>query len=307
MPDAHDHAHDHRGSGPVTLDAAFRWGVALNLGYTLIEAAAGFWFGSLALLADAAHNLTDVAGLLIAWGAVAAARLRPDQRHSYGFGRGTILAALVNAASILVGVGAVTWEAIGRLSDPPAVPGLAMLLVAAVGIAVNVGTALLFRGHGAHDLNARGASLHMAADAAVSVGVVVSAIVILATGWYLADPLAALAVGIAIAATAMRLLREALHLAMDGVPPGIDLEAVRTMLAGLPGVAGVHDLHIRAHSTTVNELTAHLVTPAGHPGDAFLDGVAGTLAHRFRITRATLQIELGDGPACRLAGTAPRA
>ncbi|WP_291299000.1 cation diffusion facilitator family transporter [Elioraea sp.] len=304
MPHAHDHAHDQDGGGPTTLDAAFRWGVALNLGYTLVEAIAGFRFGSLALLADAAHNLTDVAGLLIAWGAVAAARLRPDQRHTYGFGRGTILAALVNAATILVGVGAVTWEAIGRLSDPPAVPGLAMLLVAVVGIAVNVGTALLFRGHGAHDLNARGAYLHMAADAAVSVGVVLSATVILATGWYLADPLAALAVSIAIAVTAARLLRDALHLAMDGVPPGIDLEAVRRMLVELPGVAGVHDLHVRAHSTTVNELTAHIVMPAGHPGDAFLDAAADTLAERFRITRATLQIELREGPACRLAGTA---
>jgi cobalt-zinc-cadmium efflux system protein len=300
MAHQHDHAHGHGEGSEATLDAAFRWGVTLNLGYTLIEAAAGFLFGSLALLADAAHNLTDVAGLLVAWGAVAAARLRPDQRHSYGFGRGTILAALFNAVAILIGVGAVTWEAIGRLADPPAVPGLAMLLVAAVGIAVNVGTALLFRGHGAHDLNARGAYLHMAADAAVSVGVVLSAVVILATGWYLADPLGALAVSVAIALTAARLLRDTLHLAMDGVPPEIDLAAVHALLAGLPGVAGVHDLHVRAHSTTVTELTAHLVMPAGHPGDAFLDSVAVALAERFRITRATLQIELGDGPACRL-------
>lgn len=303
MPHAHDHADGHAPRAPGTLDAAFRWGVALNLGYTLIEAAAGFWFNSLALLADAAHNLTDVVGLLIAWGAVAAARLRPDLRHTYGFGRGTILAALVNAVAILIGVGAVAWEAALRLSDPPAVAGLPMLAVATVGIAVNIGTALLFRGHGAHDLNARGAYLHMAADAAVSLGVVLSAILILATGWYLADPLAALVVSVAIAATAARLLRDALHLAMDGVPPEIDLEAVRTVLAQLPGVSRVHDLHVRAHSTTVTELTAHLVMPGGHPGDAFLDAVAGTLADRFRITRATLQIELGDGPACRLDGT----
>jgi cobalt-zinc-cadmium efflux system protein len=292
----HGHAHP----GAVTLDAAFRWGVALNLGYTLLEAGAGLWFGSLALIADAAHNLTDVAGLLIAWGAVAAARLHPDRRHTYGFGRGTILAALVNAAAILVGVGAVTWEAVSRLAAPPPVPGLPILLVASVGIAVNVGTALLFRGHGAHDLNARGAYLHMAADAAVSVGVVVSAIVVIATGWYLADPIAALAVSAVIAVTAARLLRDALHLAMDGVPPEIDAEAVQALLARQPGVAGVHDLHIRAVSTTVTELTAHLVIPGGHPGDAFLDELHQELAHHFGIGRATLQVEIGDGPRCRL-------
>ncbi len=302
MPPDHDHAHDQGPGGTTALDAAFRWGVALNLGYTLIEATAGFWLDSLALLADAAHNLIDVTGLLIAWGAVAAGRLRADVRHTYGFGRGTILAALVNAVAILIGVGAVTWEAIGRLAHPPAVPGLAMLLVALVGIAVNVGTALLFRGHGAHDLNARGAYLHMAADAAVSVGVVVSAVVILATGWHLADPLAALAVSGAIAFTAARLLRDALHLAMDGVPPEIDAEAVREHLARQPGVSAVHDLRIRAHSTTVTELTAHLLMPGGHPGDVFLDTVAASLAERFGISRATLQIELGDGPACRLGG-----
>jgi cobalt-zinc-cadmium efflux system protein len=300
MPVGHAHAHDHAHATPGTLDAAFRWGVALNLGYTLLEAGAGLWFGSLALLADAAHNLTDVAGLLIAWGAVAAARLRPDARHTYGFGRGTILAALANAVAILIGVGAVTWEAIGRLADPPPVPGVPMLLVALVGIGVNVGTALLFRGHGAHDLNARGAYLHMAADAAVSVGVVVSALVILATGWYLADPLAALIVGAAIAVTAARLLRDALHLAMDGVPPEVDADAVSGFLAAQPGVASVHDLHVRAHSTTVTELTAHLVMPGGHPGDGFLDAIAAALQQRFGIARATLQIEIGDGPACRL-------
>jgi cobalt-zinc-cadmium efflux system protein len=300
--DHHEHAHHHHAlSRDAGLDAAFRWGVGLNLGYTLLEATAGFWFGSLALLADAAHNLTDVAGLLIAWGAVAAARLRPNARHTYGFGRATILAALVNAMAILVGVGAVTWEAVGRLASPPEVPGLPVLLVATVGSGINIGTALLFRGHGAHDLNARGAYLHMAADAAVSLGVVASATVILATGWSVVDPLAALLVSAVIAMTAVRLLRDALHLAMDGVPPEVDAVAVRAFLATRPGVHDVHDLHIRAHSTTLTEITAHLVMPGGHPGDAFLDDLARDLIAHHGIGRSTIQIELGDGPACRLA------
>jgi cobalt-zinc-cadmium efflux system protein len=204
--------------------------------------------------------------------------------------------------AILVGVGAVAWEAVGRLASPPDVPGLPVLLVATVGIGVNIGTALLFRDHGAHDLNARGAYLHMAADAAVSVGVVGSAAVILATAWSVVDPLAALAVSLVIAVTAARLLRDALHLAMDGVPPEVDAEAVRAFLAAQPGVASVHDLSIRAHSTTLTELTAHLVMPGGHPGDGFLADVAKELAEHFGIGRATLQIELGDGPSCRFAG-----
>jgi cobalt-zinc-cadmium efflux system protein len=303
---AHRHDHDGHAHHPAPrpdgrLDAAFRWGVGLNLGYTLLEAAAGIHFGSLALLADAAHNLTDVAGLLVAWGAVAAARLRPDARHTYGFGRATILAALANAVAILVGVGAVAWEAVGRLGAPPAVPGLPVLLVATVGIGINVGTALLFRGHGAHDLNARGAYLHMAADAAVSLGVVGSAALILATGWSVVDPLAALLVSLLIAVTAAGLLRDALHLAMDGVPRGLDAAAVGAWLRARPGVAEVHDLRIRAHSTTLNELTAHLVMPGGHPGDAFLAETAAGLDERFGIGRATLQVERGDGPGCRQA------
>ncbi len=298
-----NHPAGHGGAPPeISLSAAFRFGVALNLGYTLLEAAAGLWFGSLALLTDAAHNLTDVGGLLIAWGAAAARRLKPDARHTYGFGRATILAAILNAAAILVGVGAVTLEALDRLAAPAEVPGLPVLVVATVGIGVNIGTALLFRSHGAHDLNARGAFLHMAADGAVSAAVVASALVILATGWSVIDPLVALAVGLVIAVTALRLLREALHLAMDGVPPEVDATAVRSFLASQPGVAEVHDLRIRAHSTTVSEMTAHLVMPDGHPGDAFLSRIAAELKARFGIARATLQVERGDGPTCPAAG-----
>jgi cobalt-zinc-cadmium efflux system protein len=299
---AHDHAHHHAPAPDASLDAAFRWGVGLNLAYTALEALAGFRFGSLALLADAAHNLTDVAGLLIAWGAVLVGRVRPDARHTYGFGRGTILAALANAVAILVGVGAVALEALGRLGAPSEVAGLPVMLVAAVGIGVNLGTALMFRARGAHDLNARGAYLHMAADAAVSAGVVGSAAVILATGWSVVDPLAALVVSALIAVTAARLLRDSLHLAMDGVPPGVDAAAVSGFLAARPGVASVHGLRIRAHSTTLTGLTAHLVMPGGHPGDGFIADAAAELAEHFGIGSATLQIELGDGPPCCLAG-----
>ena len=296
-------AHTHAMHGPTatTLDAAFRWGVVLNVGYTILEAAIGLWIGSLALLADAVHNLTDVAGLLIAWGAAAAARRPPTVRFSYGFGRATILAALANATAILIGIGAVTWEAVQRLADPPAVPGLVVLLVALVGIGVNTGTALLFQRHRAHDLNAEGAFLHMAADAAVSAGVVLAAVVILTTGWLAADPVAALLVSLVIGWTAFGLLRKAGSLALDAVPPGVDRERVMAWLAARPGVAGVHDLHIWSLSTTRIGLTAHLVMPGGHPGDAFLDDVAGELAEQFGIDHAALQIELGDGPACRLA------
>jgi cobalt-zinc-cadmium efflux system protein len=296
---AHDHAH-----APATLDAAFRWGVALNIGYTLLEAAAGFWLGSLALLADAAHNLTDVAGLLIAWGAAVAARRPPTPTYSYGFGRATILAALANAIAILVGVGAVGWEAIGRLADPPPVPGRAVLLVAAVGIGVNVGTALLFRAHRARDLNAEGAFLHMMADAAVSLGVVLSALLILLSGWHVVDPIAALLVGALVGVTAWRLARRALQLGLDGVPADVDRAAVAAWLEAQPGVASLHDLHVWALSTTRTALTVHLLMPGGHPGDAFLDGIAEDLEHRFGVAHAAIQIELGDGPACRLASDA---
>lgn len=294
-------AHAHHVSGTITLDAAFRWGVALNVGYTILEAAIGLWIGSLALLADAAHNLTDVAGLLIAWTAAAAARRAPTARFSYGFGRATILAALANAIAILIGIGAVTWEAVQRLADPPPVPGLVVLLVALVGIGVNAGTALLFQRHRVHDLNAEGAFLHMAADAAVSAGVVLAAVVIMVTGWLAADPVAALLVSLLIGWTAFGLLRKATSFALDAVPPGVSLEHVMSWLAARPGVAGVHDLHIWPLSTTRIGLTAHLVMPGGHPGDAFLDDIAGELAEQFGIDHAALQIELGDGPDCRLA------
>jgi cobalt-zinc-cadmium efflux system protein len=283
------------------LGPAFRWAVILNVSYVLIEAVAGFAIGSLALLADAAHNLTDVAGLLIAWGANVASHKPPSKRFSYGFGRATILAALGNAIAILIGVGAVVLESIQRFAEPAAVAALPIVVVATVGIAINAGTAVLFSKDRHNDLNAEGAYLHMMADAAVSAGVVLSAAAMLVTGWAWLDPLAAILVSVVIAWTAFGLLRSSFGLALDAVPPSVDRQAIAEWLAMRPGVTTVHDLHIWALSTTSTALTAHLVIPGGHPGDSYLDRLADELNDKFKIGHATLQVEMGDAAECRLA------
>lgn len=294
-------SHTHGLAEHADLSPAFRWAVALNAGYVVIELIAGLATGSLALLADAALNMTDVAGLLIAWGASVLATRPPTSRFTYGFGRATILAALANAVAILIGVGAVIWEAVQRFLEPVAVPGATILGVALVGIAINTGTALLFRTSRHSDLNAEGAFLHMAADAAVSVAVVVAAAGILLTGWDWLDPAVAILVSLLIAWTAFGLLRSSLGLSFDGVPSSIDRTKVVAWLRSHPGIASVHDVHIWSLSTTRVALTAHLVMPAGHPGDSFLDKLADDLAHDFSIAHVTLQIEIGDKDQCRLA------
>jgi cobalt-zinc-cadmium efflux system protein len=266
-----------------------------------VEAGFGFATGSLALLADAAHNLTDVASLLIAWGAVTLARRPPTLRHTYGLGRTTILAALANAVFILVGVGAIIWEAIQRFAEPTPVIVSTVLWVAAIGIAVNTGTAMLFLKDRHRDLNARGAFLHMATDAAVSVGVVVSALVILWTGWLVVDPVTAIAVSLLVGWSAFDFFRSALHLSLDGVPRQMDIAAIERWLRSLPGVRDVHDLHVWSLSTTSTALTVHLVMPGGSPGSGFLDKVADGLEHEFQIGHATIQIEHSEGSDCRLA------
>lgn len=285
---AHDHTQDHR--PPTDLGPAFRWAVGLNTGYVIVEGAAGWITGSLALLADAAHNLTDVAGLLIAWGAAVLAKRAVTARHTWGLGRATILAALFNAIAILVGVGAVTWEAVQRLSDPVAVPGLTVMLVALVGIGVNTGSALLFMSSRKGDLNAKGAFLHMAADAAVSGAVVLAAVGIMVTGWDWLDPAVAIAVSLLIAVTAAGLFREALHLSLDGVPFEIDRAAVADWLERQDGVQGLHDLHIWPLSTTRTALAVHLVWQGADP-DAFIDRVTDALAEAHGIANVTLQLE----------------
>lgn len=224
----------------------------------------------------------------------------PSSRFTYGLGRSTILAAVANAIAILIGVGAVIWEAVGRFSEPVAVPGAVILAVALVGVAINTGTALLFRTSRHSDLNAEGAFLHMAADAAVSVAVVVAAAGILLTGWTWLDPAVAILVSVLIAWTAFGLLRSGLGLSLDGVPSAIDRENVATWLLARPGVASLHDLHIWSLSTTRTALTAHLVMPGGHPGDRFLSEIAEELAQEFAIAHATLQVETGDTDQCQL-------
>jgi len=292
--------HQHSEHGPK-VGRAYGWAVILNTGFVVVEVGFGFATGSLALLADAAHNLTDVAGLLIAWGAASLARRKPTARHTYGLGRATILAALANAIAILVGVGAIVWEAVQRFGEPAPVAAGTVLWVAAMGIAVNAGTAMLFLKDRHSDLNARGAFLHMATDAAVSAGVVVSALIILATGWLIVDPVTAIVVSLLVGWSAFGLFRSAIHLSLDGVPNNVDTAAVERWLRSQPGVGDVHDLHVWSLSTTSNALTVHLVMPNGPTGEGFLDRLAEGLEHEFHIGHSTIQIETGAGPACRLA------
>lgn len=284
----HDHAHDH--APRVDLGPAFRWAVGLNTAYVVVEAIAGFLTGSLALLADAAHNLTDVAGLLIAWGAAVLAKRAASRAHTWGLGRATIMAAMLNALAILIGVLWVIWEAAHRFQTPVEVAGLTILIVALVGIAVNTGSALLFMRSQKNDLNAKGAFLHMAADAAVSGAVVLAAIGILATGWTWLDPTVAIAVSLLIAITAAGLFREALHLSLDGVPDRVDPAAVAEWLGGHESVRDVHDLHIWPLSTTRTALAVHVVV-AVQDTDVVLHDLAEGLAQTFGIAHSTIQIE----------------
>jgi len=293
---AHDHAHAH--TPPADLGPAFRWAVGLNTAYVLVEATAGFMTGSLALLADAAHNLTDVAGLLIAWGAAVLATRAGNATYTFGYGRATILAALLNAVAILVGVVVVVWEAAHRFHTVVEVPGLTILLVALVGIGVNTGSALLFMKSQKNDLNAKGAYLHMAADAAVSGAVVLAAGGILLTGWHWLDPAVAIAVSLLIAWTSWGLLRDALRLELDGVPEAIDRQLVADWLLAQDGVKNLHELHIWALSTTRTALAVHLVW-AGDDPDAFLDHVTDELEHGFAIAHTTIQLERAP---CERAG-----
>ena len=286
------------------VGTAFLWAVVLNFAYVLVEAIFGLWAGSLALLADAAHNLTDVAGLLIAWSAIVVGRRRPTERHTYGFGRATILAALVNGIILLIAVGAIAREAIARFAVPEPVTARTVLWVATAGIAINSATALLFVKGRLQDINIKGAFLHMAADAAVSAGVVISALAIIGTGWLIIDPIVALLVSAVVAWAAFGLLKTAIHLSLDGVPQGVKRGAIEAWLRALPGVADLHDLHIWALSTTVYALTVHLVMPDGCPNDTFLENTAQELERRFGISHATLQVERGTETECQLADPA---
>jgi len=291
---SHDHGHGH-GNGhshaPADFGNAFAIGVVLNTAFVIIEASYGFWSGSMALVADAGHNLSDVLALLLAWGASILAKRAPSQRFTYGLKSSTILAAMANAGLLLVALGAILFETLSRLYDPAPVAGMTMVIVASIGIAVNTGTALLFMRGRKDDLNIRGAFLHMTADALVSVGVVIAGIAILITGALWIDPVTSLIIVAIIAWGTWGLLKDSVKMGLLAVPEGIEESAVRRYLAGLPGVAAVHDLHIWAMSTTETALTAHLVIPGGTAGDAFLSDISDHLAHDFRIGHSTIQIE----------------
>ncbi|AWK86935.1 cation diffusion facilitator family transporter [Azospirillum thermophilum] len=293
------HSHGGHSHGPVSYDRAFAIGAVLNIGFVAVEAVYGFLANSTALLADAGHNLSDVTGLLFAWGAAWIGRRIPAGRYTYGFGSVSILVSLLNAVILLIAVGAITMESVRRFVEPEPVAEGTVIVVAAIGIVINGLTAWLFMG-GQHDLNVKGAYLHMAADAAVSLGVVIAAILVGLTGWLWIDPLTGLAIAAVITVGTWGLLRDSIRLALAAVPESVDRAGVETYLADLPGVTAVHDLHIWPLSTTEVALTAHLVRPGAGPDDDLLKEVAQTLKERFGIGHATLQVE-HDGAFCRLA------
>jgi cobalt-zinc-cadmium efflux system protein len=309
---SHDHgghAHDHDAHGhgrahahaPASFGKAFAIGIALNLAFVVIEAVYGLISNSVSLLADAGHNLGDVLGLGVAWLASVLARRAPTERFTYGMRGSSILAALFNAVFLLVTVGALSWEAVRRIGSPEPVAGKTMMAVAAIGILVNAITAWLFASGRKEDLNLKGAFLHMASDALVSVGVVAAGLLILLTNWVWIDPVVSLAINAIIVWGAWCLLRESAGMSMAAVPPQIDPAAVRSFLTAKEGVIDVHDLHIWPMSTTENALTCHLVMPKGHPGDAFLHELCSDLAERFKINHTTVQIEVDPHNACALA------
>jgi cobalt-zinc-cadmium efflux system protein len=286
---------------PASFGTAFAVGIALNLTFVAVEFVYGVLANSMALVADAGHNLSDVLSLAIAWIASVLARRPPSSRLTYGLGGSSIVAALFNAVLLLVAVGAIAWEAVLRLFHPEPVASGTVMIVAAIGIVINGATAWLFASGRKGDLNIRGAFLHMVADAAVSAGVVVAAAVILLTGWLWLDPLTSLVVVGLIVWGTWGLLRDSLAMSVSAVPSAIDPQAVRRYLESRPGVAAVHDLHIWPMSMTETALTAHLVLPGGHPGDEFLMQATTELRRRFGIGHTTLQIEVSAETACQLA------
>lgn len=296
-----DHHHHHHGhAGPVTRGRAFAVAIGLNLGFVVAEVAAGLVSGSMALIADAGHNLSDVLSLMLAWGASVLASKPPNARFTYGFKSSSILAAIANAALLWVALGAILLETIRRFFDPQPVDGTAMIIVASLGIVVNGASALLFAQGRKSDLNIRAAFLHLMADAAVSAGVVIAGIGVLLTGAKLIDPITSLVITVVIAWGSWGLLRDSVKMGLLAVPEGIDVAKVRSYLSAQSGVTAIHDLHVWPMSTTETAMTAHLVMPGGHPGDDFLHALAHGLEHEFHIGHATLQVELRAGAECAL-------
>jgi len=294
-PGAAGHVH-----APATFGSAFAIGITLNLGFVIVEVVYGIFAHSLALVADAGHNLGDVLGLLLAWGATFLARTAPTERRTYGLRSSSILAALFNAIFLLITVGAIAWEAIRRFGNPTAVEPRTVIGVAVVGIIINAATALMFMSGRKGDLNIRAAFLHMVADAAVSAGVVVAGFLIIATNWLWIDPVISLVIAAVIIWGTWGLLRDSVNLALHAVPQGIEMAKVRQYLSSLPHVTEVHDLHVWPMSTTETALTAHLVRDVDDCDCALLEQASRDLHHKFEIQHATLQFETLDHH-CHLA------
>lgn len=294
--------HHHHHHAPPDYGRAFAAAVVLNLGFVIVEGVYGFMSDSLALLTDAGHNLSDVMGLLLAWGAAALAKKKPSARRTYGYSRATIIASVLSGLLLMGAVGAIGWEAINRIFEPAQPAGKTIMIVAAIGVVINTATALFFISGKDHDLNIRGAFLHMAADAVVSLGVVLSGALILFYGLNWIDPVISLFIAGAIFLTTWGLLRDSLNLAVDAVPRNVDPKAVRDYLMGLPGVNTIHDLHIWPMSTTDTALTAHMVMDVFPESDEFLAEVASVLEERFSIKHPTIQMErAGSGVPCHQA------
>jgi cobalt-zinc-cadmium efflux system protein len=290
---AHDHGHSHD-AVPVDFGRAFIIGIVLNLGFVAIELSYGLLVDSLALIADAGHNFSDVIGLVLAFGATLLARRLPSKRRTYGLKRATILASLLSAVLLLVALGGIVWEAAARFSSGSVIDGKTVMIVAGIGVVINTATALLFISGQKQDLNIRGAYLHMAADAGVSLGVVLAGMGMIATGWTWLDPAISLVIVAIILIGTWRLLTESLNLTMDAVPEGIVLDDVRDFLTGLDGVVDLHDLHVWALSTTETALTAHLVMESEEIDKDFLNEASDSLSHEFEIAHVTLQLETAD-------------
>ncbi len=304
MTHTHTHEHEHKHKheqehthchAPKNYGRAFAVGILLNVGFVAVEVFYGLLAHSIALLADASHNLSDVLSLLLAWGANVLSRRVPSQNFTYGLRSSSILAALANAVLLLVVTGGIAWEAMQRLMSPAPVAAETVIWVAALGVLINTATALLFMSGRKADLNIRGAFLHMATDAAVSLGVVLGGAGILIGGWLWLDPAVSLLIVIVILVSTWAFLWESIKLALHAVPEGINPLLVRSYLVSLPGVAEVHDFHIWGMSTTETAMTVHLVMPDGHPGDVFMAKIAEELHDRFHIQHTTVQVELGDG------------
>ncbi len=294
---SHHDRHGPHGHMPTNFSRAFALGITLNIIYIIIEVTYGVLSGSMALLADAGHNLSDVLGLAVAWAGAELAKRPPSRQFTYGLGGSSILAALLNGLFLLVACGAIAWEAIERFSAPSEVASTTVIIVASIGIIINFGTAMLFLGGQKEDINIRGAFLHMMADAGVSAGVVVGGIAIFYTGFNWIDPLISLFIVALIFWSTWGLLSEAVRMSLAGVPRDIDVEEVFDALSDFPGVETVHDLHIWPMSTSETAMTAHLVIPGGHPGKGFLADVQASMKKRFAIHHITIQIELEDEEA----------